>query len=191
LNLLHSIHPSLPWDTAIQTRLTSGLDTPPSDELGSVPNLSGLPFRRAFGYLLWLLSVPPHEIASIAKRLRFPVSLTKALQSASRLWADLPSLDCTRPSCWVARLEDLHPLALYAIYQSTEGPTCTAMHDYLVKWQHVHPTIDGNTLKEMGVPPGPVYQRVLGRLRDAWLDGEIETQTQEKELLARLLRDQQ
>jgi tRNA nucleotidyltransferase (CCA-adding enzyme) len=61
--------------------------------------------------------------------------------------------------------------------------------NYITLWQHTHPTLDGHVLKNRGLPPGPVYREILGALRDAWLDGKITSQNQEKELLDQLLKD--
>jgi hypothetical protein len=50
--------------------------------------------------------------------------------------------------------------------------------------------VDGHSLRARGLPPGPVYRQILGTLRDAWLDGKIETAAEEQALLDRLLLEQ-
>ena len=52
----------------------------------------------------------------------------------------------------------------------------------------VSPTLSGDDLKRMGVPPGPVYRVILDRVRDALLDRQIATPEQEL-ALARSLVD--
>jgi len=47
---------------------------------------------------------------------------------------------------------------------------------------------NGNTLRDMGLPPGPRYSIILKRLRDAWLDGEVTNPAEEKNLLQALLK---
>ena len=42
-----------------------------------------------------------------------------------------------------------------------------------MKWRHVKPKITGNDLKKFGIEPGPKYQIILRKLRNAWLDGEV------------------
>jgi hypothetical protein len=42
-------------------------------------------------------------------------------------------------------------------------------------------------LKKRGLPPGPRYQQILSRLRDAWLDGEVHTAGEESRLLDELI----
>jgi len=40
-----------------------------------------------------------------------------------------------------------------------------------------------------GIPPGPIYSRILTLLRNAWLDGEVTSADQEEQLLRRLLQE--
>ncbi|NMC79706.1 MAG: hypothetical protein GYA59_10135, partial [Chloroflexi bacterium] len=58
---------------------------------------------------------------------------------------------------------------------------------YNQTWQYVQPITDGRTLQQMGVKPGPIYASILERLRAAWLDGEVTRETEEKDLLSKLL----
>lgn len=48
------------------------------------------------------------------------------------------------------------------------------------------PLLSGDDLRELGVPTGPDFGRILNRIRDAQLDGEIQTRTEAEELLADL-----
>jgi len=48
------------------------------------------------------------------------------------------------------------------------------------------PLVTGDDLLRHGVPPGPVYRALLGRLRDAQLDGEIHSPAEALELADRL-----
>ena len=40
-------------------------------------------------------------------------------------------------------------------------------------------SLSGDDLKEMGIPPGPVYRRILDRIFEAKLDGEVRTKEDE------------
>ena len=46
-------------------------------------------------------------------------------------------------------------------------------------------------LKALGLKPSPLFSRLLHAVRDARLDGEIETVEEEKALIARLLAEQE
>jgi hypothetical protein len=39
----------------------------------------------------------------------------------------------------------------------------------------------------MGIPPARVYQRILDRLRDAHLDGEISTRAEEEAIVRQMM----
>ncbi len=58
---------------------------------------------------------------------------------------------------------------------------------YETNLRHVQPTVDGEYLKSLGLRPSPLFRRLLTAVRDARLDGEIETVEEEKALVARLL----
>ncbi len=61
---------------------------------------------------------------------------------------------------------------------------------YQRRLQYVHAALTGDDLQRMGIAPGPVYRRILERLRDAWLDGEIATQAEEEALARSVLAAQ-
>jgi hypothetical protein len=42
-------------------------------------------------------------------------------------------------------------------------------------------------LQALGLPPSPLYRTILKALRDAWLDGNIQTAEEEETLLGKLL----
>ncbi|PJF22035.1 MAG: hypothetical protein CUN56_08070, partial [Phototrophicales bacterium] len=61
------------------------------------------------------------------------------------------------------------------------------IQQYIETWRHISPITTGHTLKSKGLPPGPRYRAILERLRDARLDGEIQTDEQENALLEQLI----
>jgi tRNA nucleotidyltransferase (CCA-adding enzyme) len=58
---------------------------------------------------------------------------------------------------------------------------------YEIELRHVRPVVDGEYLKSIGLKPSPLFSRLLNTVRDARLDGEIQTEEEEKALIARLL----
>jgi len=50
----------------------------------------------------------------------------------------------------------------------------------------ISPRVDGHYLRELGLPPGPVYAEILDHIRDALLDRQIETLDEERALARRL-----
>jgi tRNA nucleotidyltransferase (CCA-adding enzyme) len=51
----------------------------------------------------------------------------------------------------------------------------------------IKPKTNGDDLKERGLPPGPRYKRILSSLRQAWLDGAVRNESEEMDLLKKLL----
>lgn len=54
-------------------------------------------------------------------------------------------------------------------------------------WRWVKPVTTGDDLRALGLPPGPAYGRILGRLRKAWLDDEVKSYADEQRLLQQLI----
>ncbi len=57
---------------------------------------------------------------------------------------------------------------------------------YTTSWQKVHPELDGNDLRQMGIPRGPIYRVLLRALRAGRLDGTISSRADEEALVRRL-----
>ncbi|MEM7802183.1 MAG: hypothetical protein AAF633_23525, partial [Chloroflexota bacterium] len=50
---------------------------------------------------------------------------------------------------------------------------------YLNEWRYVSPISDGNTLKELGLKPGPIFKSILTQLLEEKLNGSLVTQEDE------------
>jgi tRNA nucleotidyltransferase (CCA-adding enzyme) len=50
---------------------------------------------------------------------------------------------------------------------------------YFTGLRHVAPAIRGRDLKQMGIPPGPIYREILEAVLDARLDGRVKTREDE------------
>ncbi len=187
LKLLIAIHPSLLWNDGLRRLLASGVDQPPPEDWGRLPDLGPVPRRLALGYLLWLSRLNPSEVDAVSTRLRFPVTLRRNLRAASELRQDLPAVKKAKPSAIFTRLEDVPLLAVYAVYLGTTGKGREVLDNFVVRWRRVRPKTTGHDLKSRGLPPGRVYQNILNRLRASWLDGEVKTEVEEMALLETLL----
>ena len=192
LGLLKALENALPWGIDLRERLASGLSISPAPEWDSSLPVAGIPFppagtsRQVLGYTLWLLDLTPAEIDAVQARLTFPLAALNSIQTAARLRMDLPALSGAAPSKWVERLGDVPLPAIYAVCLVSGEK---ALETYAARWQHIHPKTDGDTLKTLGLPPGPAYKKILLRLRAAWLDGDVASAEQEKHLLERLLNE--
>jgi tRNA nucleotidyltransferase (CCA-adding enzyme) len=56
-------------------------------------------------------------------------------------------------------------------------------------WRWVRPVTNGDDLQKLGVKPGPIYAKLLARLRTAWLDSEVKSLGEEQTLLGLLLAE--
>ncbi len=186
LGLLKAISEHLPWDDALRLRLDTALGQIPAPEWDLGRPVNGVPFREALGYAVWLSGLGLDAIDALQARLRFPHAVLKAVRAAARLRGDLESLRGSNPSGWAMRLEDVPQLAVYAVSLHHDEPALTL---YGTHWRTIHPRANGDTLKALGLVPGPAYQTILWQLRAAWLDGLITTDAQEEALLRRLIAE--
>jgi tRNA nucleotidyltransferase (CCA-adding enzyme) len=178
--LFRPVHAAL---ATISSRLPE-LSEPPS-EWGEFKTGDILTLRQALGWVCWLAPLGLNEIDWIADRLAFPAALIKAARAAASLVDEFPSLTDASPSRLTLRLDEFPELAVYAVYLLTQEST---IKEYLVNWRRIRPRTTGDDLKARGLPPGPEYKRILGRLRAARLDGEVITNEQEMILLDQLLK---
>jgi len=181
LGVLAAVHPALEWNTATQTRFLNGM--------AAAQTLEHPPSHRTLGWTLWLMDVRLPGLKSIEKRLHFESGLRDILLAASAQFADVNSLTDKKPSRCVAVLDTVPLKAVQAVSLALPaGEVRQKLHDYLGTWRHVKPKTTGHDLKKRGLPPGPAYQSILQRLREAWLDGEVKTVDEEMDTLEKLIK---
>jgi tRNA nucleotidyltransferase (CCA-adding enzyme) len=180
LGLLAAVHPALEWKHTALTRFVNGM--------AAAQTLEQSLSRMELGWVFWLMEVPPPVLKSIEKRLHFKSGLRDTLLAASAFSQVMNSLAGNKPSRCVAILDEfpLKAIQVLSLAQPAD-PIRQELHNYLVTWRHVKPRTTGHDLKKRGLPPGPIYQSILTRLRAAWLDGEIKTVTEEEYLLEKLI----
>ena len=134
---------------------------------------------------------PVEKTQVLLRKLRYPASQVNAVLAASRLWKDLPWVANAKFSMIANRLEDVPPLAIYANFLvARDEKLCNNFQAYFARLNTITPKITGNDLRERGLPPGPIYKRILGASRDSWLDGKIENVDQEETYLNELIRNE-
>ncbi|MDX1436189.1 MAG: CBS domain-containing protein, partial [Anaerolineales bacterium] len=190
LALLDAIHPSLQGDEWLYRKIKDLPHEPPASEWGIDDGLRSTPWRLALAYILWLLRQDPASVESAARRLKLRASLADACLEASQLRPDLPDLVSRPPSRIVQRLDGVPRLALYANRLAADDRLVrSVLDDYAARWRKISPRTTGDDLRERGLPPGPAYRSILRELRAAWLDGVIETEEQERQMLDELIAD--
>jgi len=192
LGLLSVIHPHIIWDERSAAHIGNCPQEIPPVEWQIADNFLGekrVLFKRWLTYGLWFIHIPCDRIESVLKRLKMPVRLVGVIHAACQLWYDLPSLEKAMPSDITTRLEQVPPFALYVTYLATDDMPHfqTMIYNYVSRWRDIIPTIDGDDLRQRGLPPGPAYRRILTSLRSAWLDGKISNRNEEAALFEGLL----
>jgi tRNA nucleotidyltransferase (CCA-adding enzyme) len=139
---------------------------------------------------VWFSHHSSELIDALAQRLL--IGKADSLQAAAALVKNSSELaePASRPSQIVRRLVSVPEIALMAAWVALKDIyTRQRIERYLTEWQHIRPTTNGETLKAHGLPPGPRYRIILEALRDARLDGTIQTDDEEEKLLQQLLAD--
>ena len=173
LGVLSAIHPKMPEFNQEYT-----------DFLEMDARLDVQADRRTMGYMLWFMDLSEEDVILLANRLDFTNELTLAVWAAAQLKRGLIHLVDMKPSEWTYALEKLPLLSIYAVYLVTRE---NDLLRYLSVWRHVRARATGDDLKKKGLTPGPRFGEILLRLRSAWLDGEVNNESEEKDLLAKLL----
>jgi len=190
LKILHAIHPALPWDNSLKEKLAQ-LNTGRIEPIWDLPDhCNHLDLDQTLSYLLWLGDLPQITLRAITSRLRFKGDLKQLLIATSKLNRVLPGLMGAQPSTVVHELEGAPCLTIYALYLVNTDPGLRELlHMYVTKWRDIEPVTSGDDLRKMGLRPSPAYGQILRALRDAWLDGEVETVEEEKQLLTELVSE--
>ena len=178
LGLLETIHPNLDWNESIKSKI-SNLSPPPLN-WGIEAEYKGVSLSHALAYTGWFLHFPAQTARSIAKRLKISKALERVILDACSLYITLPKLQAQSPSTITRHLDGLEPLAIYVIIQTAADEDLQSnLKAYLESWRRLKPQTTGHDLRASGIPPGPVYKEILTSLRNAWLDGEIQSKEEE------------
>lgn len=186
LHLLTAIEKNLKWDDWLCERIQQLENLSPEPEWQLEDHDKRL--RPSLGYIFWLMRLTPTRTGMVIKRLKIQRKLADEIFSTQDVWKDLNSFVNMNPSQVVMRLEGIDPLSIYANYLACEDDAAKKiLWNYVSNWRIIFPKTDGNLLRQLGVPPGPIYRQILQTLRSAWLDGTIGTQEEEESLLEKLL----
>lgn len=86
----------------------------------------------------------------------------------------------------LSALPDEGLILLAAKAQSPKVKRFLAAH--LTTHQHVKVSLTGSDLKAMDLKPGPLYKKILDRLLDARLNGEVKTDADERDLVKKIAK---
>jgi tRNA nucleotidyltransferase/poly(A) polymerase len=139
-------------------------------------------------YLVWLGEHPLESALKVANRLRLPGEFQKSLRAYNLLNLDGKSLGSCNPSAFTHRLEEVSRIVLFALECATTDKVFKQrLVQYRTQWSKVKISINGGDLKKLGLRPGPAYRRILESLKNAWIDGKINSPSEEQKLLRHLV----
>jgi tRNA nucleotidyltransferase (CCA-adding enzyme) len=191
LGVLRQIHPALradKWLSAAMRALRAARRRPAWPALADFDvGWWDLP-----GFILMTFRISDEERSGVNKRLRVRRRTAGALEKARNLRALLPALEKRqRPStlaCWLGPFSDA---VLAAGWAAAPGAVARdQIADYAARLRYVQPLTNGDDLKALGLKPGPRLGRILTRLREAWLDGEVEDAEGEGVLVEKLIAEE-
>jgi len=188
LGLLEAIHPELTISPERLELIRSAWILRPEKEWEIPDPLFSLPRRTALVYLSWLSHFAESESISACNRLRLTADFTSALRQVHHGRKSVEKLFKQRPSHIVSHLEKISSPALFILFsEASESYQKELIWNYLTLWRKVKPLTKGEDLQNLGIPAGPMYKKILARLRSAWLDGEVDSAEQEQEYLCTLI----
>jgi len=139
-------------------------------------------------YILLLCRLLPQDLREVIKRLRFRSNTQQILQAANSLWHQQDNISRLSPGEFTEKLEKFPPIALYVISKLTQDDLfIDKINKYIDKWRKIKIFTNGEDLKNLGIPPGPIYRQLLKKLRVAKINGEITSRQSESKLLHQLI----
>ncbi len=177
LGVLARIDPSLKGDGWIAEKFDR------ARRLGKSSQLSSIYF------CLLVYSFSEIDIERFLARLNIAARLSRAIRDTLRLKTTLRLLDKSslKPSEIYYLLKEYEPLAIHANAIASDSSVARRhLQLFLRKLRYVRTSLDGEDLKKLGIPAGPVMGKVLQTLHKAKLDGEVRTRADEKKLVVSL-----
>lgn len=172
LQVLQRLHPDLIADVWVEEKFE--LLREAREAAGAGSDLASEPMDHLYwGVLVFRLPADAHSVLN--ERLGLRGAVQRLSRDLARICDRLPLLQRANllPSQVAAILDRTSPLAVsVARVACSDRPNVVRWLDlHESQLRHVRAEIDGNDLKAMGIPRGPVYSEILASLRSARLDG--------------------
>ena len=135
--------------------------------------------EKAVGETLQRLTVPERQAEKIRAGRFASTAILHRLAKRPR----------SRPSETYRALTGFSDETLLLLMAKTKSRTVKRqISDFLTTHRHVNTFLTGTDLKAMGLKPGPIYKKILGRLLEARLNREISAEAEEWELVKRMTK---
>jgi tRNA nucleotidyltransferase (CCA-adding enzyme) len=187
LGALAQIHPGLVSDAWLKARFRRVRETLESDLWEMDAEID----QQFLYWSLFLYRLKPKAFEQIHVRLKLSRRIIDAHEKQTSVSEALEQIDDmhrasepVQPSEITTRLDpfDLDHLAL--AWLALDAPELRRdLTRFASTWRHVAPLLNGDDLKAMGFKPGPIFREILGALRRARLNGDVESHDEEKALV--------
>lgn len=187
-DLLRFIHPKLDWSNRLQSLLEA------IEQAVDWYRLLYLDRKMDVWlvYMMGLLEVLPERAVSEVLK-RFPFSEQEAHKlKAARVGCQgvikkLSARTSLKPADSYRLLSGLSDETLLGLMAKSKGDSVKRqVSAFLTTYQNVQPILTGEDLKAMGLKPGPQFKTMLNRLHEARLNGEVNTEAEEREIVRRM-----
>ncbi|MEO0565770.1 MAG: hypothetical protein AAF125_26920, partial [Chloroflexota bacterium] len=133
--------------------------------------------------------MPSAAIGRVCERLLFAKDTAEAMIATSKLMEDMDAILDGKSSEITFQLEQFPLAAVETLHDLiTPGQHKRILNQFLTTWRHITTASNGGTLIQMGLRPGPQFKTILGRLRAARIDGEVD-ESGENGLLRKLIAE--
>src|SRR2546427_7985453 len=150
------------------------------------------PLDRALVYFIGLMDeLSPSDTDAVVKRLALPGEQANKISLAKKHLApalrSLVRQRSPKPSETYRALANLPNEGLVLLIAKARSKDIARLvSTYVATQQHVAPSLNGTDLKALGLKPGPIYKKILDRLLEARLNGEVKTKADERKLVKKL-----
>jgi tRNA nucleotidyltransferase (CCA-adding enzyme) len=191
LDLLRFIHSKLAWSSRLDRRLTDveeGLDWYRLSCLDRA-------IRRWLVYLMALAeALPEQSVQELLERFPFTEAERSAITAARFTTQDVCRQLSRRPppppSETVRLLTGLPDETLvFLLAKNKSAVARQQIAAYLTTYRTIKPVLRGKDLTSFGLPPGPLYSRILARLTEARLNGEVTSEAEERDLVKQVMKE--
>jgi len=137
-------------------------------------------------FALWMVSLPAEVQQTSMVRLMVRKATREVVTGAAGALVALKALpDDAAASVVDQKLRPFMPLSLF-IARAYVGQSLQ-LDKYYGERRGMETAVNGADIRALGLPPSPAYGRILERLRAARLDGDVQTDDEERALLGALV----
>jgi tRNA nucleotidyltransferase (CCA-adding enzyme) len=190
LDLLRFIHPGLTWSPRLEALLKAAED---ALDWYALLYLDRKMDVWVVYFMALMEAVTDKAVKETLKRLPVPERQAGKIRegrfSSYALLRRLAKRPPLKPAETYRALLGLADEVLLTLIAKTKSESVKRqISAYLTAYRHVKPSLTGEDLKKLGLKPGPLYRKILDRLLDARLNGEVKSETDEREMAKKLAK---